>query len=113
MKLKILIKESILKVSAEIFENNLTKMAKEIGVSYKQLQSYGIRCLPSCAVLNRFLKFGISSDYLLTGKGSMFADNKAGQELKLKYDKQYENGQYKIVSVEYLNNLTELMRKIK
>jgi hypothetical protein len=113
MNLKETVKESLLKIATLMFNGNMSEMSREVGIPRAQLQTYGIRSVPSAEVLRKYIDFGISSDYLLTGKGSMFADNKAGQELKLKYDKQYENGQYKIVSVEYLNNLTELMRKIK
>jgi len=108
-----LLKESILRVSADLFENNLTVMARELGIPYKQLQSYGIRSLPSCEVLNRFVDYGISSAFLLSGNESMFADNRQGQELRLKYAKEYSSGNYKIVSNEFINKVNGLLRSIK
>ncbi|MBI5326443.1 MAG: helix-turn-helix transcriptional regulator [Ignavibacteriae bacterium] len=39
---------------------------------------------PGVEILSKFVAAGLSVDWLIEGKGSMFADNKTGNELKLK-----------------------------
>lgn len=107
------IKENIIKVCNDIFKSNMSNMARKLGINRNQMQTYVTNTTPSADVLRKFVDIGISSDFLLTGKGSMFADNKKGQQLKLKYDIEFEKGKYRIVSEERLQMIYDLMEDVK
>jgi len=111
MNLKEIVKESLLKIANLIFNGNLSEMSREVGIPRAQLQTYGNRSLPGGDILRKFVDYGISSDYILSCEGSMFADNKAGQELKLKFDAKYAEGNYKIVSTDFFNIILKELNK--
>ncbi|HLP27727.1 MAG TPA: hypothetical protein VK147_03740 [Candidatus Didemnitutus sp.] len=49
-----------------------------------QLKNYlQLRCYPSWQVLTGILEYGISVEWLMTGHGSLFANNEAGSRLQL------------------------------
>jgi hypothetical protein len=111
MNLKEIVKESLLKIANLVFNGNLSEMSREIDIPRAQLQTYGIRSVPGGDVLRKFIDYGISSDYILTCQGSMFADNKAGQELKLKFDEKYKDGNYKIVTSDFFDLILKELKK--
>jgi len=111
MNLKEIVKESLLKVANLVFNGNLSEMSREVEIPRAQLQTYGLRSVPGGDILRKFVDYGISSDYILTGQGSMFANNKAGQELKLKFDDKYAVGNYKVVSADFFNLILKELNK--
>jgi hypothetical protein len=98
MKLDEDIKVNIINVCKVLFNSNMSDMARALGIRRSQFQTYVSTCNPSAFILKKIYDYGISVDYILSGNGSMFADNKNGQELKIRYDLGYEKGTYKIVT---------------
>jgi hypothetical protein len=113
MNLKVEIKDNIQKLAVEFFNSNMKELARSVDVNYNQLQSYGTRSVPCADVLRKFIDYGFSVDFILTGEGSMFAENKKGLELKIRYDKKYSDGKYKIVSLEFINEIKNMIRTLK
>lgn len=63
--------------ACEILDINIKELSNEVGVSYRTLQNYlgGKSKLGSDFLVAIHEKYGISSDWLLTGKGNIFHEN--------------------------------------
>jgi hypothetical protein len=69
----------------EFFENKRPNLARAIGKRPDTLNSYFKQdSIPGGEFLTELWKVGISSDWILTGEGSMYADNEAGRALRKK-----------------------------
>jgi hypothetical protein len=77
-----------IKIFAERFYGSQTSFAQEIDEHPNCMYRYtNGQTIPGIEKLNKFYDAGMSIDWLLTGKGSMFASNSKGLDFQKQYEK--------------------------
>lgn len=83
------------------------KFAEKIGESKFNIQNYerGLASIPN-RVLIALYEYGFNPSYILTGEGSMYADNPAGKKRQLKSEGKIEEPTVKIISAVEFSGMT-------
>ena len=76
-----------IKKFAKMCYGNQGQFCKEANINYSMFSFYATNQRnPGLSILQKFKEAGMSIDWLLTGEGSMFAENTKGKILKAKFE---------------------------